>query len=298
MNSLSRIFLLMLLAVTLSSSSQTISGKWLGKLTQGPGDGISRLYDFELDLNQNKKNKLSGESYSQIPDSVNFRIGIFGALVNDTISLSEADNMITRQVIMPPWVLCVKNLVLIYHQEGGYEYLQGSWNGKGLDDREACEPGNVILARSKEALDHFLAGDGFIAASSPPSATPLPPVPEFTIDFKNTAVANLEEIEVHHRTLQIRLSDYMNIDNDTVSIYLNRTILSKRTGISKRPVVINFQLDDRTNLHEILLYAENLGKIPPNTSLMEIIDGKKIYKIRIESDKQKTAAVYLSYKPQ
>ena len=40
--------------------SQEISGKWYGKLTQGPG-GYNDLYDLELSLNQKKNIFLRGK---------------------------------------------------------------------------------------------------------------------------------------------------------------------------------------------------------------------------------------------
>ena len=93
------------------------------------------------------------------------------------------------------------------------------------------------------------------------------------------------------------LLDYMKIDNDTVSVYLNRDILLKNIKITKRPTIINLKLDSRIELHEVLLYAENLGLVPPNTSELILIDGENKYRIMIVSDKEKTAALYLRYKP-
>jgi hypothetical protein len=93
------------------------------------------------------------------------------------------------------------------------------------------------------------------------------------------------------------LNDYSRVDNDTVSVYLNRLPIAKNIWISKRAAVINFKIDTRISLHELLLYAENLGQIPPNTSSLLIVDGSRTHRIQIESDKQKTAAIYLRYKP-
>jgi type IV secretory pathway VirB9-like protein len=45
------------------------------------------------------------------------------------------------------------------------------------------------------------------------------------------------------------------------------------------------------------MYADNLGRIPPNTALMVITAGKKKYEIRLASTEQKTAAVKFIYQP-
>lgn len=89
----------------------------------------------------------------------------------------------------------------------------------------------------------------------------------------------------------------MKVDNDTVSVYLNRNLLAKNIRISKRPALLNFKLDTRIEFHEILLYAENLGLVPPNTSELILVDGATRHRVMIVSDKEKTAAVYLRYKP-
>lgn len=47
-------FLLILLSfLTQNLLAQNLSGKWFGKITQGPG-GYSELYDLELNLTQKK----------------------------------------------------------------------------------------------------------------------------------------------------------------------------------------------------------------------------------------------------
>src|SRR5690606_16480410 len=104
-------------------------------------------------------------------------------------------------------------------------------------------------------------------------------------------------IEIRQPDIQIQLIDYLKVDNDTVSVFLNRKPLARNIRISKRPVLLSFQVDKRLELHEILLYAENLGHIPPNTSEMIVVDGDRRHRVMIVSDKEKTAAVYLRYKP-
>jgi hypothetical protein len=272
-----------------SASAQNVSGKWYGSISQGPG-GYSRLYDLELDLSQ--KENITGESYAYITNVLDARVGLTGTIKGNHVELQEDKKLIYQEKIPLTWVLCIKNFVLTYRDEGDREYMQGEWTGVSKEDGGACVPGKIILSRSKTDLQLFFSKGGFNNPVPPDS-----PIPAFTSDFNSTAVTKITEIEVHQPLLQIRLYDYLKVDNDTVSVYLNRNSLSKNIGISKRPVRINFNLDTRIDINEILLFAENLGKIPPNTSLMEIIDGRHTYRLKIESDKQKTAAIYLRYKP-
>ena len=102
---------------------------------------------------------------------------------------------------------------------------------------------------------------------------------------------------MHNPELQIQLLDYLKADNDTVSVYLNRNILARNIRISKRPSIIHFKLNPETEFHEILMYAENLGMIPPNTSELILIDGESRHRIMITSDNEKSATILLRFQP-
>jgi len=280
-----------------TSFSQNIQGKWIGKITQQPG-GYSQLYDLEFDLSQRKN--IWGESYAFEGDSVQIRIGLSGFIEKDSIRLNESLGWIREDKVPYNWIACVKQFVLAYRKEGSFEYLEGRWTGVSKDDEsEPCLPGKVILSRTLEGLNKFLEDrkDSVITTEPVITASIPPPVPDFKSNFLDTEPKKITEIVVTHPDLQIQLLDYMKVDNDTVSVYLNRNLLAKNIRIDKRPALLNFKLDTRLEFHEILLFAENLGLVPPNTSEMILIDGQQRHRVMIVSDKEKTAAVYLRYKP-
>lgn len=68
--------------------------------------------------------------------------------------------------------------------------------------------------------------------------------------------------------------------------------------IVNKPSNYTLRLNRNQELHEIILYAENLGKIPPNTSNLRIYDGVKEHQILIRSTKEVSAVVYLRYAPE
>jgi len=49
-------------------------------------------------------------------------------------------------------------------------------------------------------------------------------------------------------------------------------------------------------MNELVMYAENLGTIPPNTALMVVTDGTKRYEVRITSDLKKSGAIHFIHK--
>jgi hypothetical protein len=291
-------FLFILLSIlTQDILAQNISGKWFGKITQGPG-GYSELYDLELNLTQKKS--IWGDSNAWMDKAVRIRIGFSGKMNGDSVKLYESLGWIREDIVPWDWIACIKTYELMYRTDAAYEYLEGTWSGISKDDpKEACIPGKVILSRSIEGLNIFLEQYKYslFTTLALNNDQPSPVIVDFNSNFLETKPKKVTEIEVHNTDLQIQLLDYLKPDNDTVSVYLNRKILVKNIRISKRPSLIKFSIDKRIEFHELLLYAENLGLIPPNTSELILIDGKSKHRVMIVSDKQKTAAIYLRYKP-
>ncbi len=62
-------------------------------------------------------------------------------------------------------------------------------------------------------------------------------------------------------------------DGDTISISINGTWIARGLMVKKTPQFITITLKPGPNT--ILFEANNLGSIPPNTSVLEIIDGKR-----------------------
>jgi hypothetical protein len=208
--------------------------------------------------------------------------------------------LIREDIVAWTWVACIKKYNLAYRTEGNFEYLEGTWTGVNKEDStDACIPGRVILSRSVSGLNLLLAErkDSIISTEQTVFQSPEPPTINFTSEFLNTIPKKITEINVYHSDLQILLLDYMKVDDDTVSVYLNRDLLIKNIRVTKRPTVINFKLDTRIELHEVLLYAENLGMVPPNTSELILVDGDSRHRILIVSDKEKSATINLRYKP-
>jgi len=97
-------------------------------------------------------------------------------------------------------------------------------------------------------------------------------------------------------SLQLSLFDNGEVDGDTVSVLMNGNLIIAKQGLStnafRKTIYIN-QADDSIQL---IMYAENLGSIPPNTGLLVVRDGKGIYEIRFRGDLQKNASIILRRK--
>lgn len=103
----------------------------------------------------------------------------------------------------------------------------------------------------------------------------------------------IKQITTEETELTIELYDNGEIDGDTVSIFHNNKLAINRAGISTQPVTLKIKVDKANPHHELVMVADNLGRIPPNTSLMIITAGKKRYEIFISSSEQKNAKILI-----
>lgn len=93
----------------------------------------------------------------------------------------------------------------------------------------------------------------------------------------------------------VKLYDNGEIDGDTISVYLdNKLVLSKRM-LTAAPLELKLKMDETNDEHELVMVAENLGRIPPNTSLMIVDAGDNRFTARITSTYQKNAMVRFRY---
>ena len=94
-------------------------------------------------------------------------------------------------------------------------------------------------------------------------------------------------------TLVISLYDNGEIDGDTVSLVLNGNIILSRQGLTDKAIRKTIAASEIGDSSRLVLYAENLGRIPPNSGLLILQDGNERYQIRFSGDLQKNSAVIL-----
>lgn len=123
------------------------------------------------------------------------------------------------------------------------------------------------------------------------SLTELPPPPE--IKTENIQVVNTKVIKVKSRKLVIKVWDHNKIDGDIVSLKLDDKWLLTNYTLRREPKVLEYTLTGFKC--DLVLYANNLGTVPPNTATIEIDDGHQKQPIKLESDMNTSEAVTLQY---
>ena len=124
---------------------------------------------------------------------------------------------------------------------------------------------------------------------------PKVPVPKVLLERENVLVRT---IVVDQEDIRIDLYDNGTIDNDTITVYHNNELVTANQRLNFTPITFHIKCNKNENYHEIVVVAENLGDIPPNTAYMVVTSGgKKQQEIFLASNEQKNAKVIIEYKP-
>ncbi len=95
-------------------------------------------------------------------------------------------------------------------------------------------------------------------------------------------------------SLVINLYDNGEIDGDTVSVVLNGKIIIAKEGLTAKAIIKTIYITpDLGDSLQLVMYAENLGTLPPNTGLLTLQDGNDRYEIRFAGDYKKNSAIIL-----
>jgi hypothetical protein len=119
--------------------------------------------------------------------------------------------------------------------------------------------------------------------------------PAAEVALRKTEV--IRTIDFQSDSLTLVLYDNGIVDGDTVSVVLNGEVIIPKQRLSeqayRKVIRIPPGLGDSLQL---VIYAENLGSIPPNSGLLIIEDGSDRHEVAFEGDLKKSAAVKLRRK--
>ena len=101
----------------------------------------------------------------------------------------------------------------------------------------------------------------------------------------------IKTVEVEANSFRVDLYDNGQIDGDTISVFYNGKLMVSRQRLSTEPISIQITLDPNKEDNELVMFAENLGTIPPNTALMIVTVAGKRYEVNISSSEQTSGTV-------
>ncbi len=277
------------LLIAVLASAQDYKGIWAGYMNANLYNVPVLNVHYILHVKDQNQNIINGKAYlyRDEPLSAEGILDFIGVVNGDKLKIIELKILHSKIPSDTSRFLCIKDLKLTLSQKSGIDNLNGTFTGEG-ENSVQCHPGNVYLQRfNKDNLN-----------SIPPKM-----LTSILLDdtdpnvFLKTKLARPIVIEVNNNVILLELKDYLKEDGDIISLYHNRRPFIKNLLISNKISQHTLRLERKSELHEIILFAENLGQIPPNTSNLKVFDGVKEHQVLIQSSKEVSAVIYLRYVP-
>lgn len=300
-------------------NAQSLQGIWTGKISRRSATG-GNTESLEIQISQTGK-ILWGHSFAFKDTSrfVLYKIEGKRNKKDKTVALKEVGQ--PAYSLPDAFFPCEKIYNLEYYRIGNTQYLSGTWGGRGAYMDTSCFPNEellVVLQKikapdypinsfvTKKLVNYFTRKQELRIADTISNEEKLYE-DELTYSSNKTANDSLlissrrqdiqEILKTSDSNISISLYDNATIDDDTVSIFVNKIPVLINQRLSATAHVFKVSAPEPGKPVEILMQAENLGSIPPNTALMVVETGKKRYEVRMSAGYDKHAVLIVTYVP-
>ena len=214
------------------------------------------------------------------------------ALVNDEVENTGRAALGVNQRQVGIWVLQATNMPAILIETG---FINNPEDERYINS----EKGQQELAEAiTKAVQRYKAQVESINHTSQPATSDIKkPAASATSsgEYDTRSIKDIKTISVKNKKISVDVYDDGDVDNDIVSVYYNGAPVVAKKSLSTNPVSLTLNIEPGKN-NDLVLFAENLGNIPPNTALMIINDGSSRYEVRLTADLKNNASVRFELK--
>jgi len=113
-------------------------------------------------------------------------------------------------------------------------------------------------------------------------------------EFKIREKIIATDIPITGDSIELRFYDNAEIDGDSISLFLNNKLIFQHIRLTAAAYTIKLPVNELNENNELVMVAENLGSIPPNTSYMLAIVDNKRYEAMLKSTEETSAVIKLT----
>lgn len=330
------LFSLLLLTTTLQAQKLTGIWRGYFSAASGifREDAEEEMYKYEVQIDQQTDNSVKGVTYSYKSTVFYGKSTLQGIYTASSKNLILKELKLVELKIGSNSEPCLMTCYLDYVKIGKLEVLQGNFISTNAKNKKDCGSGKVYLERVSKSdfeLEDFLAHpkpqapitqqkpvvkpsiidsenskkkkdsnlelpkvNDIVAPNDVNKSVNTNPQPKVLVNRENFLIKRIISTETN---VKVELFDNGTIDNDTISLYHNGEQVIRKGKLNYQPLTYTFSCNDGPSAHELVLVAENLGEIPPNTAIMVVTIGKKRQEIFLTSDEKKNAKIIIDYKP-
>jgi len=271
-----RIFLAIIF-IYQSTNAQINTQKYLGTIILENNKPMS----FSLDLIE-KNGIVSGYSLTNLGTKDETKSEIQGVYFKEdkSFQLQETQIIYTKSEA-PINSFCYIRMNLKQKNRFTKKLLEGNFTGNFLDSSE-CAKGKILLAEKsiiekkikkiEKKIEKKLEKDEIIETKI------LKDGDNLNINWKA-------------KYLTIKIWDSNQEDGDKINLEINSDVILDNYETKNKAKKIKYKLNKGKN--KIIIEATSLGKSPPNTSRIELIDKNKKYPILTQLDLNKSITIYI-----
>ena len=307
--------LLIFLLIPLRLYCQDVTGVWTGTMYN---DTTKLFLPYELLISE-ENGKLTGYSHTTftIDGIPNVGVKFLKIIQKKGKVFTEDLKLIWNNYSIPPAKGVHVYSLLDYSEKDSVMILNGPWN-TNLTREYRPVTGTIHLQKQKKITDtkiivqlekmnllgslSFMQQPKHIDVGKVVAVIPLniPTIIKNTEPAADIATRKIETIETvffKSDSLVLSLFDNGIVDGDTVTILMNGKVIWPKQGLTEHAINKTVIIPAGLDSIQLIMYAENLGSIPPNTGLLVVRDGGKDYQIMFSGDLQRNAAIILKRQP-
>jgi len=139
-----------------------------------------------------------------------------------------------------------------------------------------------FIARGKGDYFGIILRYGHDIAGHQEPAMNVEPAPAEANEFAQREGTINQRITVKNRSVKLLLYDSGEEDQDSISVAVNGQYVLVKHELRKKPHLVKVRLSKGKN--QIVIFAHNLGRVPPNTSKCELRSGLRKFTFGISTD--------------
>ena len=307
------LFLLLLISIPVLVLSQDLTGVWTGSMYN---DSTLTNIPYEIAISESN-GKLSGYSHTTFKIDGIDNIGVKTLRIikkNNRIFIEDMNLIYNNYSVTPAKGVHMYSLLECSDRDSVL-VLSGIWNTNRTKAYQSVT-GSLMLKKQKQVEDNkiipqldklhllgelsflqqppkeIIAGRGIVPAINRTSFNNSAPVAQLA----TRKIETIQTVSFKSDSLVLTLYDNGEVDGDTVTILMNGKVIWPKQGLTAKGINKTLHIPADLDSIQLIMYAENLGSIPPNTGLLVVRDAGNDYEIRFSGDLQKNAAIILKRK--
>ncbi len=284
---------------------QSIEGIWRG--TFQLENNSKNIFNYELIIKRNSSGKYIGLANTFLKKE-------YSASSNTSIIEKGSSVIVKEQNILnvkkrENTDVCLMTCILKLENRKGIQVLKGTFTSKKKDAN--CFSGQMTLIKVEKSF--FFTEKKSVENDTPKTIIATPSKEQKNnsynivypkkIILSDTVIEKREnkliyKIETNTEKTEICIFDNGIIDGDSISVYINNMPVITNSTLSQKPICFPVSFQEGTETNRVLIKAENLGKIPPNTGLVVFELGKKRYELPVSADLKQNALIVFIFNPQ